>query len=291
MKQFEKIIIALYGSAGRQWLTALSERVNQIAAEWNVAELKLVQDLSYNYVMAGLQENKSVVLKVGMDEAALEREARALQVYDGVGAVRLLDTLPGALLLERVLPGESLKKVSFRQESEASAIFEQVMSRLHRKTSLNVAGFPHIKDWLIVLDDARWNIPQKYISKAREMRDILLESTQQEVLLHGDLHHDNILEHSGDWVAIDPKGVVGDPAFEYAAFLRNPWPNLLEHEQVYEIIKKRLKSFSMNHKRILHWSFVQSVLAWIWACQDGIYSDSFSRFTELLYRIISNVNW
>lgn len=70
----------------------------------------------------------------------------------------------------------------------------------------------------------------------------------------GDLHHDNILQNSDDearysfsdggWLVIDPKGVIGEQAYEVAAFIRNPIPELLTHDDAPTIIHNRITRFA-----------------------------------------------
>lgn len=65
------------------------------------------------------------------------------------------------------------------------------------------------------------------------------------MLLHGDLHQDNILlSNNNKWIAIDHKEVIGEPAYEIGAFTRNPIPQLLEQPNIQAIITKRLNIFS-----------------------------------------------
>ena len=105
------------------------------------------------------------------------------------------------------------------------------------------------------------------------------------MLLHGDLHHDNILQNGHDWIAIDPKGVVGTSDYEVAAFIRNPIPELLTLVDPKSIIHDRISAFSTTlgipQERILDWCFVQSVLSWIWAIEDGCDYGYFKRLTAV----------
>ena len=107
-------------------------------------------------------------------------------------------------------------------------------------------------------------IPAKYLKKARQIRDQLLKTDDPDVLLHGDLHHDNILQNGDDWVVIDPKGVIGESAYEVAAFIRNPIPELLNHAAAPNIIHNRVTRFAealeLSERRIIDWCFVQAVL-------------------------------
>ena len=165
---------------------------------------------------------------------------------------------------------------------------------MHKASIPSAHAFPHVKDWLAVLD-SDLKIPAQTLQKARELRDQLLKTADPDILLHGDLHHDNILQNSNDWVVIDPKGVIGEPAYEVAAFIRNPIPELLNHPDAPNIIHNRVTRFAelleLPSQRILDWCFVQAVLSWVWAIEDGCdntYSINltafFERYTDVLSR-------
>ena len=136
--------------------------------------------------------------------------------------VRLSD---GMLLLERADPGVSLKSYFPEKDNDAIQITCECLKRLHQAPILSDHRLPHIKDWLTALDKNP-GIPTDYLHKAKKLRDELLKTTASHVLLHGDLHHDNILKNVNGWIVIDPKGVIGEPAYEVAAFIRNPIPEL-----------------------------------------------------------------
>ena len=108
-------------------------------------------------------------------------------------------------------------------------------------------------------------------------------------MLHGDLHHDNILQTANNWVVIDPKGVIGEPAYEVAAFIRNPIPELLNHADAPNIILNRITRFSealkLSERRIIDWCFVQAVLAWVWALEDSCDTTYFEQLTKIFDKI------
>ena len=92
-------------------------------------------------------------------------------------------------------------------------------------------------------------------------------------MLHGDLHHFNILSAERElWLAIDPKGVVGEPAYEVGAYMRNPWPQLLSQPGVSTIMSRRLDVFSeelgIERQRLRGWAFAQAVLSAWWSYED-----------------------
>jgi streptomycin 6-kinase len=100
----------------------------------------------------------------------------------------------------------------------------------------------------------------------------LSESQTSVRLLHGDLHHYNVLlDANRGWLAIDPKGVIGELEYEVGAVLRNPF----ERPKVFlepRSIERRLGQFAtrlnLNYQRMVAWGFAQAVLSAIWHVED-----------------------
>jgi streptomycin 6-kinase len=218
--------------------------------------------------------------------AGLKREAFALKCFAGYCVVKVLAEDNGMLLLQRAVPGASLKCYFPDREQESIEIVCGVMKKLHQANIPVAHNFPHIRDWLAALDKD-WPIPDEYLQKARKLQNQLLKTACPDSLLHGDLHHDNILQNGDDWLVIDPKGVIGEPAYEVAAFIRNPIPELLTHADAPNIIQGRITSFAealeLPSQRILDWCFVQAVLAWVWALEDGCDTGYWERLVEVLH--------
>lgn len=288
MTAFESNILSLYGEKGRQWLDHLPNLVTQLANTYGLSNLKPVDNLSYNYVLSGLQGPQPIILKLGFDIDGFKREAAALMAFSGFGVVEILSENNGLLLLECTVPGVSLKSYFPERDDEAINITANVIKRLHKAPIPSSHQFPHIKDWLEALDDDL-EIPVQMLQKAREIRDQLLKKAAPHVLLHGDLHHDNILQNGNDWLVIDPKGVIGEPAYEVAAFIRNPMPELLNHVDAPNIIHNRVTCFAealkLSERRIIDWCFVQAVLSWVWALEDGLDTSSSEQLTKIFDRI------
>lgn len=282
----------IYGAKGAAWIDALPNYVDQIASHFGLAYLHTVPNLSYHYVMSGMQGDYPIILKMGIDKDDLRREALALRCFFGYGGVTLLHEGDGFLLLERAVSGISLKNYFPNKEIESIHITCEVMKKLHQAPIPQHQNFPHIKDWLSILDK-EWDIPTDYLIKARLLRSNLLKTTKFDVLLHGDLHHDNILQHGNNWVAIDPKGVLGERTYDVAAFIRNPIPDIWDQDDVAHIIKKRIMTFErlldVSSDRILEWCFVQSVLCWVWALEDKCNVESWKSSTMVFHDLqVSN---
>lgn len=285
MNTFKSNLISIYGEKGQAWLNELPKLVAATSSKCDLCDLKEVTNLTYNYVLSGLQGDHPIILKLGLDHEALTREAFALKCFAGYGAVNVIVEDKKMLLLERAVPGTSLKNYFPTNEHESIEIACSVMKKLHQANIPGVHNFPHIKDCLTALDKDL-NIPSKYLQKAIKLRDQLLQNAAPDVFLHGDLHHDNILQNGNDWVVIDPKGVIGEPAYEVAAFICNPRPELLHHADATIIIHNRITRFSelleLSSQRIIDWCFVQAVLAWIWALEDVCDTSYFEQLTKIL---------
>ena len=102
----------------------------------------------------------------------------------------------------------------------------------------------------------------------------LAASQRRPRLLHGDLHHYNILRDSRrGWVAIDPKGVIGEIEYELGAGFRNPGQPPVYYA-AREVVEQRLRILSARldivPERVLAWAYAQAVLSAIWLVEDGI---------------------
>jgi streptomycin 6-kinase len=284
MTTFHSNIISIYGEKGQAWIAGLPELVAAISSKLDLRDLIEVTNLTYNYVLSGFHGDNPIILKLGLDHEALNREAFALKCFAGYGVVKVLAEDKGMLLMERAVPGASLKNYFPNRKQESIEIACKVMKKLHKANIPITHNFPHIKDWLTALD-RDWPIPDAYLKKARKLRGQLLKTTGPDVLLHGDLHHDNILQNGDDWVVIDPKGVIGESAYEVAAFIRNPMPEALNHADAPSIILNRITRFSealkLSERRIIDWCFVQAVLAWVWALEYSCDTEYWARLAEI----------
>lgn len=103
----------------------------------------------------------------------------------------------------------------------------------------------------------------------RDLIDLIMinqAEAAETVVLHGDLHHGNILSAERQpWLAIDPKGVTGEPAYETGALLRNPYPDLLQAPEPERILSRRADQLAgqldFDRQRIVAWALAQCVLA------------------------------
>jgi streptomycin 6-kinase len=106
-------------------------------------------------------------------------------------------------------------------------------------------------------------------------------------LLHGDLHHYNILTAAREpWLAIDPKGLIGDREYDVIQYLLNKLPNGDSTHVIEKRIDIFVKELNLDKKRMLSWGFAHSVLATCWTVQeDGRYNEPFFDAIHIFKRL------
>jgi streptomycin 6-kinase len=280
---FARAMHEVYGQEGDRWIAALPALIDALADEWQFTA-GLPFTLSYNYVAPVTRADGSpAVLKVGYPSREFLNEFAALRSFNGNGAVRLLasDESRGAMLLERLLPGDTLETVQAQDDAEATRIAAGLVRRIWqpppgRHTFKTVGdlgkGFQRLRAEFGV---GAGPFPPQLIGEA-EATFVEFESTMAApVVLHGDFHHGNILDAGdGDWRIIDPKGVVGEPAYEVGPFLYNPKPALYRHSdlELRDILSCRLDIFAaelaLDRERLRRWGVAQAVLSAWWSYED-----------------------
>ncbi|HVD61410.1 MAG TPA: aminoglycoside phosphotransferase family protein [Gemmatimonadaceae bacterium] len=256
-------------------MTALEDRFVERLAAWQVQVERSFQTES-SIIAFGHRADQRVVVKIVEREGDEWKSGAVLEAFDGRGVVRVLDHVEGSLLLERIEPGTPLTGLVLEgRDEEATAIIADVISRMSPKTA--PAGTPTAVELGAAFARYRATgdsqIPGDLVSSAERVYRELGETQTSTRLLHGDLQHYNILFDSDrGWVAIDPKGIVGELEYELGASLRNPYelPDLFCDLIV---ARRRIDQYSrllgLDATRILRWAFAQAVLSAIWGFEDG----------------------
>ena len=245
------------------------------ANAWKV-RIDEVQETSTSVLGFGVRSGGRVVLKISKHACDESRSGAVLKAFGGDGAVRVLEYEIGAVLLERLEPGEQLVNLVKQGEDEhATKILAQVIDKLARHSA--PAECPTVADWGRGFDrhlaSGNQQVPLELVHEARDVYQDLTATQGGTMLLHGDLQHYNVLfDQERDWIAIDPKGVVGELEYEIGPLLRNP----VEHPELFAnvaTVRRRLEiltsQLSLNYARTLKWAYAQSVLSAIWDVEDG----------------------
>lgn len=220
-----------------------------------------------------------VVLKLPNRKSNEAAAGAALEHFQGRGAIRVLGhDATGALLLERAQPGHALTDLVLQgDDDQAMVVLCEVVSALHRPEPPD-SGFPVVEDWGRGFERYRKmglaTIPAGMLDRASGLFADLATSQAARRLLHGDLHHDNIMFDSNrGWLATDPKGVLGEPAYEIDAALRNPTEDASWFARP-SIVDRRVRIVSdclgLDRQCVLGWAFAQAVLSAVWSLEDQL---------------------
>ncbi|MBO7743540.1 phosphotransferase [Paenibacillus sp. MWE-103] len=277
-EDFHAKMMSVYGTRAEEWVRSLPDLIAKSEAQFGIKAEAPFDNLSYNYIAHGMNgEGKPIVLKLAFEKDELAREMRTLSAFAEKGAVHVLDRNDelGAAVLERAIPGTPLSAVT--DDNAATAIFCEAFARLRGPFAGEEADFRTLRRWFeaFVRYRSRFGtdgpLPEHWMVRAEETLEELLGTTAETVLLHGDLHHENILRYGdGGWAVIDPKGIIGDIYFETLQYLLNYVDRDGDCDTVLSrraaIMSDRL---GLDRGRIARWGIARGVLEACWAVEDG----------------------
>ena len=223
------------------------------------------------HLMPVRQGGEPAMLK--LSQSAEELAGGALMVWwDGDGAARVLAREGEALLLERAMgTGDLAYMARSGRDDEACRILCAAGSVLHAPRT---AAPP---DTLVPLE--RWfhqlwpmaNAQGGVMVKAAQIARGLLDQPHEVVVLHGDLHHGNVLDF-GDrgWLAIDPKGLIGDRGYDHANMLCNPDVAIsLAPGTLARRVRVASAVSGIAPERLISWLLAYCGLSAAWTLADG----------------------
>jgi streptomycin 6-kinase len=215
--------------------------------------------------------DEPAMLKVATEHE--ERWGAGLLVWwNGDGAVRVLAREGDAVLLERATGERSLAELARSgRDDEATQILCAAAAQLH---STNGRPPPppliDLSDWfrdLWAAADEHGDIIALAAATARE----LLADHHDVVPLHGDLHHGNVLDGGPrGWLAIDPKRLRGERAFDYVNILRNPDAEIaLRPGRFTRQVDVICDAAGLDRERLIRWTLAFTGLSAAWILSDG----------------------
>jgi streptomycin 6-kinase len=203
--------------------------------------------------------------------------AAVMRWWEGQGAVRVLAWDEDALLLERAEGTRSLAAMARDgRDEEACAILCRAVAGLHepRDKPLPPQLIP-LTEWFAPLEPAAARYGGILVQSAEAARD-LLANQQNIVVLHGDVHHDNVLDFGPrGWLAIDPKSLIGDRCFDYANILENPDHAIAtDADRFARRIVVIAEEAGLERERLLRWVLAWCGLSAVWFLDDNQSGDA-----------------
>jgi streptomycin 6-kinase len=255
------------------------DRARQQIHAWGVVADE-TRETDGSILTFGTRGDRAIVLKVTKQLGDERRCGEVLDAFDGHGVIRPLAFADGAVLMDRLQPGTPLAQLSLAgRDAEATGILAHVIREMSPPRHL--PGLPCVEDFAgsfeTYLTSGHQHFPSRLVEDAQQAYADLCKSQTAARLLHGDLHHYNVLrDDQRGWLAIDPKGVVGELEYELGASLRNPFerPELfIRRETLESRLRVFEKALDVDSTRVLRWAYAQAVLATIWLVEDGMPCD------------------
>ncbi|WP_342629430.1 aminoglycoside phosphotransferase family protein [Nguyenibacter vanlangensis] len=245
-------------------------------SEWGLTEDGRPAVTATSYLFPVVHAGTQAILKISADTD--ECRGNALMAWwDGSGAAPVINHDRNAILLERAMGPGSLAQLSLAgDDDDATRVICVVAAQLHSHKAPCTPDILPLEDWFDDLLRFDATAETWLTDCAHEARNLLAEQADH-TILHGDLHHGNILDFGPKgWLAIDPKGLRGERAADFAALFLNP--DLAEPDgrhvtaSSHFVCRVQLVSTlaGLDPIRLLRWIRAWSALSAVWFLEDGL---------------------
>lgn len=252
---------------------------------WNISTARLIADTFSSHVWKVTYGDGSIAvvkdLKPFDDVDDELRGAHLLAWRNGVGLVRLIDQDGHRMLIEYAGERHLTDVLDAQGDAAATDIAADIIVRLHTPGAhpappqLQPLAERYEALFTKAKQDRAAGIDSIY-AQAAELAQRLLDTASDVRPLHGDLHDENILEGPRGWLAIDPKGVLGEVGFDAANLFFNPLERddlCLDPERIGRMAGQLAQAMQQDPRRLLDHAFAYGCLSAAWHHEDGNAAD------------------
>ncbi|WP_354063761.1 aminoglycoside phosphotransferase family protein [Devosia sp. 2618] len=253
--------------------------LNRAMIRWSLTKSTLVAETATSWIFRVEQNGRNFAALKILKSLAAEEERRGAQLmnwYGGEGAATVFDMHGDTIFMEWLDGGTLSEPVRAGHDDEGTIAICTVVTNLHRPRADAPEGLmplPQRFKALFDTDVRAWpHTARDLYARASGIALKLFDRPSAQIPLHGDLHHDNILSSDRGWLAIDPKGLIGDPLYEVANVFRNP-PGAIQLSANPKRINALVEAFETRlgfpRKRVLGYAAAHSALSACWDLAAG----------------------
>lgn len=250
--------------------------VEKYRKPWELSEIEFQKSLSTNSLIfyAVSKQYGRVILKALINNG-FDKEILACKLFQGENFCKIYEySLEDQVyIMERIMPADTLYESVPR--NDRIKIVGRIFKGLH-KTDIPDSAFPTYSEWFEAGKEGTKNRKDceelyQYLYSAERMLADINQKYSRNLLLHGDLHHENILKNeNGSYTVIDPKGVIGDPVFDLSRFILDEFRDDLTSEPkdvIIDFVQKLGDSVSIPCEILLRCLYIETV---IWLFREDL---------------------
>ena len=272
-------VTEMCGVQGEEWFAQLPAIIGELEIQWDIRVGDPFPGIEYNFVAAAEGLNGSLfVVKVAppFETVEIQGEAKFLRIIGGDGAVNLIaeERELKSILIERALPGRSLHEEFASSPKDCVKPAIDVLNRILRPPPSDMTEVVTLDTWFEKFRRYKeTDFPADRAEKAFEIYERLSHQIDKTFYIHGDYHPGNVVTAQREqFLAIDPKGIVGHVGYDIAVFLINleRWQrdrvgadDLLNHA-----VKEFAIAFDLTELEVREWVFAHMVIGAWWNFED-----------------------
>ena len=255
--------------------TALSRAM----IRWSLTKSTPVAETATSWIFRVEQNGRNFAALKILKPLAAEEERRGASLmnwYGGEGAATIFDMHGDTIFMEWLDGGTLGDPVRAGRDEEGTIALCTVVANLHRPRADAPEGLMPLRERFQALFDTdvrAWpHTARDLYARASGIALKLFDKPAASIPLHGDLHHDNVLSSDRGWLAIDPKGLIGDPAYEVANVFRNPYGAqklAADPRRIAALADAFSSRLGFNRKRVLGYAAAHSALSACWSLEAG----------------------
>lgn len=265
--------------AGQEWIRRLPALLRTMCRCWGLA---LEDDtVAHGYsavVLRVTREGERFALKLTWPADGIVEEAQALAAWDGRGTVRMIesDIRHGSMLLERLDASRTLLSLA---PLDAAPVAGGLMRRLAIPAP---PGFRDLRDLAGTTrrsletsqERAESPVPAGWVREAITLARHFEHHAGNDLLIHSDLHYDNILAGGHEpWLAIDPRAVAGEPECAVPVLMWTRADQVEDDAGLRRLLALLVESGSLDAEKARSWVIVRCVDYWLWGLEHGLTRD------------------